>query len=139
MTTSAPVAGGAVDAPELRFDGGLPGFPGCERFVLERWGDEASPFSLLRSVDDDELSFVVVPPALFFPDYEPEVAEDAVASIGVTEPDDAMLLVIVTVRQPVQDSTANLLGPLVVNVHDLRGVQAVLEPDRWSTAAPLVP
>lgn len=139
MSISAPVvAGDGVDVPEIRFPGGLPGFAGLERFVLERWGDESSPFSLLRSLEDDELSFVVVPPALFFPDYEPDIADDTVASIGVAEPADAMVLVIVTVRQPVQDSTANLLGPLVINVHDLRGVQAVLEPDRWSTAAPLV-
>lgn len=138
MSISAPlVTDGDVDVPEIRFRGGLPGFDGLERFTLVQWGDESSPFSLLRSLDTDDLSFVVVPPTLFFPDYEPEVDEEAVAGIGITAPDDAMLLVIVTVRQPVQDSTANLLGPLVINVHDLEGVQAVLDPDRWSPAAPL--
>lgn len=139
MSISAPLRrDGDVDIPEIRFPGGLPGFAGRERFVLQQWGDEASPFSLLRSVDDEELSFVVVPPSLFFPDYEPDVCDEVVESVGIAEPDDAMVLVIVTVRQPVQDSTANLLGPLVINVHDLRGVQAVLEPDRWPTAQPLV-
>ena len=81
---------------------------------------------------------MVVPPTLFFPDYEPEIADEAAASIGIATPDDAMLLVIVTVRQPVRDSTANLLGPLVINVHDLRAMQAVLEPDRYDVAVPLV-
>ncbi|HEX4977131.1 MAG TPA: flagellar assembly protein FliW [Nocardioides sp.] len=139
MSISEPLlTDDGVRVPEIRFPGGLPGFAGLERFALEQWGDESSPFSLLRSLEDPELSFVVVPPMLFFPEYEPDVSEESVASIGIAEPDDAMLLVIVTVRQPVQDSTANLLGPLVINVHDLRGVQAVLEPDRWSTAAPLV-
>lgn len=139
MSISAPLTpDGDVDVAEIRFPGGLPGFAGRERFVLQQWGDEASPFSLLRSVEDDELSFVVVPPSLFFPDYEPDVSDEVVESVGIAGPDDAMVLVIVTVRQPVQDSTANLLGPLVINVHDLRGVQAVLEPDRWSTAQPLM-
>jgi flagellar assembly factor FliW len=139
MSISEPaIADGGVDAPEIRFPGGLPGFAGLERFALQQWGDESSPFSLLRSLEHDDLSFVVVPPSLFFPDYEPEIADEAAAAIGITSPDDAMLLVIVTVRQPVQDSTANLLGPLVINVHDLRGMQAVLEPDRWSTSASLV-
>ncbi len=130
-------AGSGVDLPELRFRGGLPGFPDRERFTLSPWGDESSPFSLLRSLDSDDLSFVVVPPSLFFPEYEPEVADDTVAEIGIETADDAMVLVIVTVRRPVSESTANLLGPLVVNVHTLEGVQAVLDPDRYSPAEPL--
>lgn len=128
---------GGTDVPEIRIRGGLPGFGGLERFSLVQWGDAASPFSLLQSLDDEHLSFVVVPPALFFPDYEPVVSDEAAAEIGIAGPDDAMLLVIVTVRQPVQESTANLLGPLVINVHDLRGMQAVLDPDRYPAAAPL--
>ena len=138
MSISEPViAGGDVDVPEIRFRGGLPGFPGLERFTLEQWGDETSPFSLLRSVEQDDLSFIVVPPTLFFPDFEPEVSDEAAAEIGITSADDAMLLVIVTVRQPVQTSTANLLGPLVINVHDLVGMQAVLDPDRYSPVTAL--
>lgn len=138
MSISEPVSAlGGTDVPEIRIRGGLPGFEGLERFALRPWGDADSPFSVLDSLDDEQLSFVVVPPALFFPDYEPVVSDEAAAGIGITDPDDAMLLVIVTVRQPVQESTANLLGPLVINVHDLRGMQAVLDPDRYPAAAPL--
>ncbi len=140
MSISEPViATGDVDVPEIRFRGGLPGFTGLERFTLVQWGDESSPFSLLQSLERDDLSFVVVPPTLFFPDYEPEVAEETAAEVGITSPDDAMLLVIVTVRQPAAASTANLLGPLIINVHDLVGMQAVLDPDRHSATAPLAP
>lgn len=140
MSISAPLAPrGGTDLPELRFPGGLPGFPDLERYALVQWGDESSPFSLLRSLESDELSFVVVPPALFFPDYAPEIADDTVAEIGIGSADDAMLLVIVTVREPVTESTANLLGPLVVNVNTLEGIQAVLDPERYSAVAPLAP
>ncbi len=138
MSISEPVvADGDVDVPEIRIRGGLPGFPGRERFSLVQWGDESSPFSVLRSLEEEDLSFVVVPPTLFFPDYEPVIHEDTASEIGIESADDAMLLVIVTVRRPVSSSTANLLGPLVVNVHTLEGTQAVLDPDRHSAAAPL--
>lgn len=127
-----------TDVPELRFKGGLPGFPERERFALVQWGEEGSPFSLLQSLDADDLSFVVVPPALFFPDYEPVIHDDTASAIGIETAEDAMVLVIVTVGRPVTESTANLLGPLVVNVHDLVGVQAVLDPDKFSSVVPLV-
>ncbi len=138
MSISEPeVADADVDVPQITFRGGLPGFPERERFALVTWGGEGSAFSLLRSLEDPDLSFVVVPPALFFPDYEPEISDDAAAEIGAETAEDVMLLVIVTVRKPVAESTANLLGPLVINVHDLRGAQAVLDPDRYSPATPL--
>ncbi len=138
MSISEPIlAEGDIDVPEIRFGGGLPGFPGLERFILRQWGDQSSPFSVLESLDDPDLSFVVVPPALFFPDYEPVIRDEVADEIGITTAEDAMLLVIVTVRTPVQDSTANLLGPLIINIHDLVGVQAILDPDSHSAAAPL--
>lgn len=117
--------------PELHFAGGLPGFPGARRFVLIRLGEEASPFSVLRSVDDAPDSgagpeFVVTHPALFFPDYEPEIDDDTADRLELRSADDALLLVIVTVADPVADSTANLLGPIVVNRHTRAAAQAVL-------------
>jgi flagellar assembly factor FliW len=110
------------DVPELYFAGGLPGFPDVRRFVLVRIGDESSPFSVLRSLDagpDDGPGpeFVVTHPGLFFPDYEPEIDDDTVTRLELKSADDALLLVIVTAGDPVASSTANLLGPIVVNRH----------------------
>lgn len=123
----------ATDLPELRFDAGLPGFPQARRFVLVRLGDADSPFSVLRSLDDAGLEFVVVPPGLFFPDYEPEIDDEVVNRLELRSPDDALLLVVVTVADQPADSTANLLGPLVVNRQTRAAAQAVLDPTRYST------
>jgi flagellar assembly factor FliW len=125
--------------PSIDFPDGLVGFDGPQRFVLVRWGGDDSPFSLLRSVADDDLAFVVVPPAAFFADYELEIDDDTADRIGLTSGDDALVLVIVSIPGDVQDATANLLGPLVVNMQNLTGVQAVLNPDRWPTRRPLLP
>ena len=130
--------------PELYFAGGLPGFPDARRFVLVRLGDEASPFSVLRSLDDGEddrpgLEFVVTHPAMFFPDYEPEIDDDVAGRLDLQSGDDALLLVIVTVADPVSASTANLLGPIVVNRHTRAAAQAVLGSSGYATREALVP
>lgn len=125
-----------TDVPEIHFPGGLPGFPNLERYALIRWGDESSPFALLQSLDDAVLAtFVVVPPNMFFPEYEPEIGDDTVTDLGIETADDVLLLSIVTVAEPVETSTVNLLGPLVINVHKKVGLQAILDPDRYATAA----
>jgi len=129
-----------LDLPELHFAGGLPGFPDARRFVLLRLGDETSPFSMLRSLDDEvDLEFVVTHPALFFPDYEPEIDDDTAARLELQSADDALLLVIVTVGDPVAASTANLLGPIVVNRHTRAAAQAVLGNSGYATREALVP
>jgi flagellar assembly factor FliW len=131
------------DLPELHFAGGLPGFPDARRFVLVRLGDELSPFSVLRSLDDGPdngpgLEFVVTHPGLFFPDYEPEIDDDTAERLELQSADDALLLVIVTVAEPVDHSTANLLGPIVVNRHTRAAAQAVLGGAGYATREALV-
>jgi len=138
--------GGSIETelPELHFASGLPGFPDARRFVLVRLGDEASPFSVLRSLDDGPgdvpgLEFVVTHPGLFFPDYEPEIDDDIAGRLELKSADDALLLVIVTVTDPVAASTANLLGPIVVNRHTRAAAQAVLGNSGYATREALVP
>ena len=126
--------------PELHFASGLPGFPDARRFVLVSLGDELSPFSVLRSLDQGtDLEFVVTHPGLFFPDYAPEIDDDTAERLDLKSADDAILLVIVTVTDPVAASTANLLGPIVVNRHTRAAAQAVLGASGYNTREALVP
>lgn len=137
---SAPAAVEELDAlATLDLPEGLVGVPGAHQFSLSRWGGEDSPYALLRALDAEGLEFVVVPPSVFFPDYEPEVDDELVAHLDLREADDAVVLVIVTVADPVDRSTANLLGPIVVNRHTLKAAQAVLSPDAYDARRPLVP
>ena len=121
----------------IEFESGLVGFPDHRRFELVQWGGDDSPFSLLQSVDDPSLEFLVVPPNVFFA-YEPEIEDDLVDELELQNPDDALLLVIVTVGERVEDSTANLMGPVVINQATRKAVQAVLSPDDYDIRAPLV-
>lgn len=127
----------APDLPVLTFRRGLVGFDGPQRFHLVRWGGDDSPFSVLQSLDDPDLAFVVVPPQVFFADYEPEIDDEAAAHLGVASAEDLLLLVIVHLADDPRDATANLLGPLVVNTRTLEGIQAVLSPERWPSRRPL--
>ena len=128
------------ELPELHFASGLPGFPDARRFVLVRIGDELSPFSVLRSLDGgSDVEFVVTHPGLFFPDYAPEIDDDTADRLELKSGDDALLLVIVTVTDPIDASTANLLGPIVVNRHTRAAAQAVLGASGHNTREALVP
>jgi flagellar assembly factor FliW len=121
--------------PELTVRGGLAGFPDAERFALVEV-PEAAPLFLLRSLDQPGLEFVVVPPSVFFPDYAPEVDDVSAARLELTDADDALLLVVLTVGTSA--ATANLLAPVIVNQRTRAAAQVVLHGD-WPLRAPIGP
>ena len=127
-----------VDTAELFFESGLPGFPDAHRFTLVRWGDDDSPFSIMRSLEHDGLDFVVVPPMVFFPDYEPELDDTTATRLDLDRGDDAIVLVMVTLGERASDATANLLGPIIINRHTRRAAQAVLATSGYDLRTALI-
>src|SRR5258706_12904528 len=102
----------ATDVADITFPAGLPGFPHAHRFEVAPWGPAGSPFLLLSSTEDPDIGFVVVPPWVFYPTYEFELDTAAAERLGLTESEDAVVLVVVTVREPPGDSTLYPLGPI---------------------------
>ena len=121
----------------IDFAGGLPGFGDLRHFTLVRWGGDDSPLCLLKSIDRPEVEFVVAPPAVFFPDYEPELDDGAAERLSLSTAEDAVMLVILTVDQAPKDATANLLGPIVVNKHTLEAAQVVLSNLDYQVRTPI--
>lgn len=128
-----------VDVPVIEFVAPLPGFPVDRRFVLVRLHEEGVLFAL-TSVDDEELRFLVVPPAPFFPDYAPEIDEESLTALGVTaaDVDDLVVMLVVTAGDSVEASTANLMAPIVVHLPSLRAVQLVLGGSGLPVRSPLL-
>lgn len=134
--TPTPTPVGSSSVPLIEMAEGLPGYPGSQTFVLERL-DEAGSLSALRATDPDGPDFLVVPPALWFPSYEPELDDDTCAALSLEAPADVLLLLVVTMGEKPQDATANLLAPIVVNTRTQRASQAVLAGTAYSVRQPL--
>jgi flagellar assembly factor FliW len=137
ITPTDPAATGSVQT--LRLPEGLVGFPDHKSFELLYEPDEL-PFIWLRLHGPDPLHFVVIEPAGIIPDYDLELFDEDAAVIGITDPADAMVLNIVTVKPGAQaTATVNLAGPIVVNRRTGIAKQCVLANySRYSAHHPLV-
>ena len=91
------------DHAELHFAAGVPGFPAARSFSVKPWGTKPSPFFLLECHEVIGLRFVAVPPAVFFPWYEPWLALRLPGG-GRQGPDDVRLLVILKVHSTAEKS-----------------------------------
>src|SRR2546423_2062972 len=83
-----------TELPVLEFVTPIPGFPDQRKFVLIRV-DESGLVFALTSVELPGLRFLVVPPNPFFPDYAPEIDEDALAELGVEGVEGLLVLLVV--------------------------------------------
>jgi flagellar assembly factor FliW len=126
-----------TDFVAIRFAAGLPGFPHVHTFHLKPWGPPGSPYLLLSAVDDPDVGFVVVPPWVFYPEYEFDLDDTTAERLGLVVADDAIVLAVVTLRDRPDEATLNLLGPIVVNRHTHEAAQVVLPTTSYSVRAPL--
>lgn len=128
----------ADDVPVLEMVAPMLGFPEHRRFALAALDEEGAIYDL-RSLEDAELRFVVVPPVLFFSGYSPEIDDATAALLQAEEADDLLALVVVTLGEGLSDATANLLAPVVVNHRKRLAAQVVLDDVDLALRAPLVP
>lgn len=126
----------SAEIPVLEMVQPMIGFPEHHRFGLARL-DEDGTVCDLRSLDDPDISFVVVPPHVFFDDYGPEVDDATVAALELSGAEDLLTLVVVTLGETLADATANLMAPVLVNHRTLKAAQVVLDDVALPIRAPL--
>jgi len=131
----------ALDESVVTITGGLLGFPDATSF-LRLPVDDAEGWVWLQATNDPELAFLAISAFRFFPDYDIELPDADAESIGLSDPDTAEILALVTVRDnsvgAIEAITANLLGPIVINTAAAIGRQVVLSDSRYSTREAVV-
>jgi flagellar assembly factor FliW len=128
---------GPQEIPELEFVVPPPGLDPLRRFALVQLDEDGLIFAL-RSLEDPGVRLLVVPPDPFFPDYAPVLGEADQAALGIRTAQDALVLLVVQPGQSLQDSTANLLAPVVVNATTRAAAQVVLTGSDLPLRAPLL-
>ncbi len=116
----------------ITFPSGIPGFEGCRKFVLASIA-EYSPFEWLVGIEDPPVRFAIINPMLFRPDYQPAMIRKQFDDIDIEQPHDVLLYSIVTIRENPLESTANLVGPVIINKRKRIGKQVIIDDERYTT------
>lgn len=123
----------------ITFSDGLIGFPESKRFVVVNARPD-TPFRWLQSLDEPTLAFLVVEPAAYVPDYQPELSQGSFEQLGLSE--DAPKIVFTTAAIPQgkpYEMTINLMAPIVVNPLTNKASQVVLEDAAYTMKHPVFP
>ena len=114
----------------FEFPEGIPAFDDVRQYVFI-CNPDISPFVVMKAIDGSELSFLCIDPFLICPDYLPEIGDGDTSLLDLASPSDVLMLSIVTIRDDVHDTTANLQGPIAVNMRNRKGRQIICEGTRY--------
>jgi len=126
----------------LEFPQGLPGFEERRRFVALTFPD-TRPLVFLQSLEDRNLCFITLPVLTIDRQYRLEVGEEDLARLDLAperQPrigEQVACLAVVTLQET--GPTANLLAPIVINLGNLKAVQAIAPDSGYSHQHALTP
>ena len=131
---------GPVEVPEAScyaFPEGVLGFPDMTKYALFD-NPGGGPLKWLQSLEDPALAFVCCDPTLFLPAYRAEIRRDELSDIRLDRAEDGHVLSILVIGKDPAQTTANLLGPIVLNVPQRLGKQLVLSDSAHSARHPIL-
>jgi flagellar assembly factor FliW len=123
---------GLIDIDEtqvLDFPKGLLGFEEYTHWAL--LDSKQAPFYWLQSLDDPQLSFVILPPSFFRPDFQLELSDTDREALENPGDGDLLTFAIVTIPADHTRMSANLQGPVVVNKKKRVARQTIQASQAW--------
>lgn len=107
------------------FPDGLFGFPECRSFALFRTGHPG--LFWLQSTEHETLSLLLADPFVFVDGYTVDLADADAKRLDAADASDVAILVTVTIAESrAQPSTANLQGPIALNMKSGRARQVIV-------------
>ncbi len=119
------------DESVFEFPEGLPAFEEAKQFVFS-CRPETSPLLFMRATEPATLGFVCIDPFLICPEYKPRISDADAAFLEIGDTDEILILSIVTASPDVRKTTANLQGPLAINLRTRKGKQIICDRQDYS-------
>lgn len=121
----------------ITFNKGLPGFETLQKFILFPLEDN-DVFSVLHSVEDEEIGFIVVSPFYVMQDYEIDIDDEKLKEMEIQSSEDVFVLNIVHVSSKIENITVNMRAPIVINIKSNFGEQIILNSEKFSIKQSLI-
>lgn len=120
------------EADILNFQEGIIGFEDVKKFGLIDSEDTESPFKWIQAIDKPELAFALVDPFKIKRDYDFDLKDEDVESLGVKDASEVMVFSIVVVPEDIKKISMNLKAPLIINRTNNKAAQIILDTDKYT-------
>ncbi|ABK61845.1 flagellar assembly protein FliW [Clostridium novyi] len=120
----------------IEFKKGIPGFNELKRFINFPIEDN-EVFSVLHSIENNEIGFIVTSPFSIIKDYEINLDDSVIERLNIENEKDVLVLNTVTLHSKLENITVNLCAPIVINIKTKLGEQIILNNGKYQIKHPL--
>jgi len=127
------------DEKILTFEDGIIGFPDLKHFTLlhdEEKGTDAG-IRYFQSIEEPAFAMPVMNPLMVCENYNPQVSDEFLSSLGDLKDENIVVLVTVTVPTDLTKMTVNLQGPIIINSDEKKGAQIIVEGNDYPVRYPI--
>ena len=127
-----------ADEKIIHFPSGIIGFPEMTDFALVHDEEKGvGAIHWLQSVQEPAFAMPVMDPLLVRPDYNPEIDDELLKSIGELIPEEMLVLVTVTVPGDLTKMSVNLRGPIIINAAEKKACQVIIDCEDYAVKYPI--
>ena len=127
-----------ADEKIIHFPSGIIGFPEMTDFALVHDEEKGvGAIHWLQSVQEPAFAMPVMDPLLVRPDYNPEIDDELLKSIGELIPEEMLVLVTVTVPGDLTKMSVNLRGPIIINAAEKKACQVIIDGEDYAVKYPI--
>ena len=124
------------DEDVIVFKKGLPGFKELKKFIIFPL-ESNEVFSILHSIEANEVGLVLVSPFTILLDYEFKIPDRDIKELKIDKPEEVLVLTTVTLSSKIENMTTNLKAPIIINIKEKLGEQLILDNDKYKVKEPL--
>ncbi len=120
----------------INFEEGIPGFPNTKHFVILEEPEEvilghSEVFYWLQSVEETDVSLIIMDLTKVMPDYNPLINTEEIKSLGSIETEVFYFYNVVVLPDEIEKMSVNLRAPIVINDRLKKGKQVLSENDGY--------
>ncbi len=123
----------------ITFPSGIIGFPDMTKFTLIYDEDQGTSTGIrwLQSLDEPVFAMPVMDPLIVKEDYDPQIEDELLKSIGDITMDNLVVLVTLSVPADITKMSVNLQGPIIINADERKACQIIVDCNTYPVKFPI--
>lgn len=139
MTITTKLFGeiGVDETKLITFSSGIIGFPELKDFLLIHDSDSNGNIKWMQSVQEPAFAMPVIDPLAVMDNYNPEVEDEYIKPLGISDESDMLVLVTITVPKNIEEMSVNLRAPIIISGETRKANQIIVDQDEYPVKYPI--
>lgn len=117
------------DSKKITFVQGIIGFPELKDFLLVHDSESAGGIRWLQSIQEPAFAMPVIDPLVVMPDYNPNIEDELLKPLNITDEENVLVIVTITVPHDLTKMTVNLKAPIIISGETRLANQIITDDD----------